>query len=121
MRNILQSMIITTIMMTAVVGWMGENTAWAKSCPQHQGVKDQVTDLNQAQQFSIPPSIQQRNQVNENNFSVWKKAMVGILILMLALGLGVVVRLQRQRFSPMPQLSLPYSTRDPLLVMAAAA
>lgn len=111
---------MAAFMITVVLlGWHVEDSAWAKACPEHQAVKAQVPDLDsQAQQFAIPPTIQQRAQAAPSRSIGWREGMVSTLIVLSALAIGLVRRLGREHFvhSWMPQLTLPFSNSPPLQV-----
>jgi hypothetical protein len=123
MMNTLRSIMTAFLIVGIGTGLLvTENSAWAKSCPQHQAVNDQVADLNsQTQQSLIPFSTQQREQTIESHSAGWGMGMVGTLIFVAALALGLMVRLRRERIqhSLISQLSLPYSNSEPLLITSA--
>jgi hypothetical protein len=119
MMNTLRLIMTAFLLVGIGTGWVTENSAWAKSCPEHQALKDQVLDLNdQSQQSLIPSSTQQREQTIESRSAGWGIGIVGTLIFVSALALGLMVRLRREciQHSLIPQLSLPYSNSEPLLI-----
>ena len=104
-------------LIVVLTGWLGENPTWATSCPQHQGVKDKIGEVNgQAQALPVPPSLEQREQM-ENQLRGWVKGLVGALILISCLIFGFIQqRRKNNQGSLLPQLCLPYSSSEPILV-----
>ena len=102
-------------LIVVLTGWVGANSTWAAACPQHQGAKDTIGEVTgEAQALPVPPSLQQQEQM-ENQLRR------GVLVAALLLISCLIFWFMRQRRknnqgSPLPQLSLPYSSSAPVLV-----